>query len=69
MRTVLKDEPKVYCQNCKHYSRRKRSEVCAMAIEVVQLHTATYLHPNIVQKEACWEKNEKNRCPDYEEKT
>jgi hypothetical protein len=59
---------KVYCENCKHYSRTKRSEACAMAIMVVQRGTATYLHPDRAHKQPCWEKNEKNKCQDYEEK-
>jgi len=59
-------KPKVYCEQCKHYSRRKRDEVCAMATKVVQPGTATYLHPDLVMKQSCWEKNEKNKCSDYE---
>lgn len=61
-------KPKVYCEQCKHYSRGKRNEVCAKAVDVVQRGTATYAHPERVRRELCWEKNERNNCPDYESK-
>jgi len=60
--------PKVYCELCKHYSRRKKSEVCAMAIMVTQRGTETYAHPELVRRQLCWEKNEKNQCQDFESK-
>ena len=61
-------KPKAYCEQCVHYSRRKRSEVCAMAVEVPQVGTESYLHPERMMKEQCWEKNKRNKCTDYKEK-
>ena len=60
---------KVYCEKCIHYSRRTGDEVCAKAATTTSPNTATYLHPDIVRKEYCWEKNEKNKCQDYFERS
>jgi len=59
---------KAYCESCIHYSHRKKEKECAKAATITVRNTATYMHPDIVRKEYCWEKNEKNRCVDYEKK-
>lgn len=62
---------KVYCENCMHYSRGKKlidGEDCAKAVMTTDPGSATYLHPDRVHKEYCWEKNRKNKCQDYEPK-
>lgn len=66
---MMAKRKKVYCENCIHFSRQKKNEVrCAKAVTVTVAYSATYLHPDIERKEYCWEKNEKNKCRDYEEK-
>ena len=59
---------KVYCEECAHYSRPKKGDVCAKAVTITVRNTATFKHPDIKRKQYCWEKNEKNKCPDYETK-
>jgi len=59
---------KAYCGSCIHYSQRKKEKECAKAATITVRGTATYMHPDEVRKEYCWERNRKNNCPDYEEK-
>ena len=59
---------KAYCGNCIHFSRQKKDKKCAKAATITVPNTATYMYPDTVRKQYCWEKNEKNRCRDYEKK-
>ena len=69
----MRRKEKAYCEQCIHYSRRKSDGLpeeigCAKAVKVTVQYSATYLHPDIVRKQYCWEKNQDNRCADFEKK-
>ena len=64
----MSKKEKAYCANCIHYSQQKKDKKCAKAATITVRNTATYLHPNIIRKQYCWEKNRKNKCQDYEPK-
>lgn len=61
-------EQKAYCGNCIHYTRHKTGESCVKAVTFTERGTATYLHPDVVRKQYCWEKNQDNKCSDFSEK-
>jgi len=58
---------KVYCMNCTHHSW-VGEDYCARAATITVRGTETYYHPDLRRKQYCWEKNGKNKCPDYEDK-